>query len=501
MSDHLFQLSDEFQVMPPLSDEEYEALKSDIAVNGVEDPIVHDEEMTVIDGHHRIRACRELDIDIETVPTQSVVGLSHQEKRDKAYKLNLQRRHLEHGQKKEIVDQYLLNDWDGDRSKVNGKRWEKALGKDLSVGWSTVSRRFSELRSDGKFVHLNIFTKDTKKQKVRDYIEKHPDASNRSVAKTVEPDISYNTVRNWRAEWEEDEENDTEDTAKTPGIKSYGHASDADERVENTEEIVEATTDESSPESVTETAEEVAEKVNNGETTPEEAKQEVKAATNKAEKEKKREQKQDQFREEVRDETAVNIEHGDFAKQLSGEAGQYDHIVTDPPYDEDAIAEWEKLARTAKEVLKPGGLLIAYSGKYHLPSVYDALEAELEYFWQCIVVHSGAGARVWPRNLRTNYKPVIVYAKPPVEELEGLGHDVIDGAGREKDDHEWQQATAESIDLIEQLTEPNDMILDPMCGSGTTGVAALAENRRVHLIDRDEEAVETARERCADVIQ
>lgn len=179
---------------------------------------------------------------------------------------------------------------------------------------------------------------------------------------------------------------------------------------------------------------------------------------------------------------------------------RYDHIITDPPYDEDAVAEWQKVATVAADVLKPGGLFAAYSGKYHLPDVYGALQSELEYFWQCVVIHDGGGARVFPRNIRTNYKPVLVFAKPPVEKLEDLGHDVIDGGGREKDDHEWQQATAEAAGLIDQLTEPNDLILDPMCGSGTTGVAALEQNRRVHLIDRDEEAVESARKRCADVI-
>jgi hypothetical protein len=158
------------------------------------------------------------------------------------------------------------------------------------------------------------------------------------------------------------------------------------------------------------------------------------------------------------------------------------------------------LGRVASDALKPGGLLIAYSGKYHLPDVYETLTEELEYFWQCVVVHGGAGARVWQRNVRTNYKPVVVFANPPLQELDDLGHDVIEGAGREKEDHEWQQATGEAVELIKQLTEPNDLILDPMCGSGTTGVAALEQGRRVHLIDRDEDAVETARERCADVI-
>jgi DNA (cytosine-5)-methyltransferase 1 len=280
MTDHLFQLSDEFQVMPPLSDEEYEALKSDIAVNGVEDPIVHDEEMTVIDGHHRVRACRELGVDIETVPTQSVVGLSHQEKRNKAYKLNLQRRHLEHGQKSEIVDKYLLNDWDGDRSGEGDDSWQEVLAKGLGVSEGLIEVRFAELRSRDKFLNLKIFAKDTREQKVKEYIEDNPDASNRTVAENVEPNISYETVRNWRDEWEEDEEEDTTDTTETPEITTYGRASDADERVENTEKVVEATADKSSPESVTETAEEVAEKVNNGEMSPDEAQRQVRDKKN-----------------------------------------------------------------------------------------------------------------------------------------------------------------------------------------------------------------------------
>jgi ParB-like chromosome segregation protein Spo0J len=264
--------------------------------------------------------------------------------------------------------------------------------------------------------------------------------------------------------------------------------------------VKEKATSEDEPEPVREAAQEAWDDLQSGDESFNSAYQEVKTAENKVEKQQRREQEKDQFKEAVAADDAVEIDHGDFIDVLEGETDTYDHIITDPPYDEDAVAEWEKLAEVASDVLKPSGLLAAYSGKYHLPDVYDALAGELEYFWQCIVVHGGGGARVWPRNIRTNYKPVLVFAKPPVEKLDGLGHDVIDGPGQEKDAHEWQQATAEAADLIDQLTEPNDRILDPMCGSGTTGVAALEQNRRVHLIDRDEEAVESARRRCADVI-
>jgi DNA modification methylase len=49
--------------------------------------------------------------------------------------------------------------------------------------------------------------------------------------------------------------------------------------------------------------------------------------------------------------------------------------------------------------------------------------------------------------------------------------------------------TAKSVALMRWLlrliTEPGDIVLDPFGGSGTTGVAALAEGRRVIIIERD----------------
>jgi ParB-like chromosome segregation protein Spo0J len=49
-----------FQVLPPLSGEDYAALKSDIAVRGVLVPVEYDEEGNILDGHHRVHICAEL---------------------------------------------------------------------------------------------------------------------------------------------------------------------------------------------------------------------------------------------------------------------------------------------------------------------------------------------------------------------------------------------------------------------------------------------------------
>ena len=48
----------------------------------------------------------------------------------------------------------------------------------------------------------------------------------------------------------------------------------------------------------------------------------------------------------------------------------------------------------------------------------------------------------------------------------------------EKTGHPCQFPVAIPQRLIKALTEPNDLVLDPFAGSGTTGVAAIVEKRR-----------------------
>jgi len=51
-----------YQVMRPLSEEEYRDLRDDIALRGVQVPVIVDTAGRIIDGHHRVRACIELGI-------------------------------------------------------------------------------------------------------------------------------------------------------------------------------------------------------------------------------------------------------------------------------------------------------------------------------------------------------------------------------------------------------------------------------------------------------
>ncbi len=94
---------DKFQLMPPLGQDEYQALKEDIQQRGVLVPIVVDADGTVIDGHHRKRAYNEikkLGFELPDLPVERRTDLANeQDKRDLAVSLNLQRRHLNRAQR------------------------------------------------------------------------------------------------------------------------------------------------------------------------------------------------------------------------------------------------------------------------------------------------------------------------------------------------------------------------------------------------------------------
>ena len=127
-----------FQVMPPLTDDDFAALKADIQANGLLIPVEVDEDGNVLDGHHRVRACTELGIEWRG-KGRCARGLTEAEKRSHARRLNIARRHLTGEQKRELIAQQLV-----DTPEQSDRAIAKALGVRPQAVAGGPGRRWTE---------------------------------------------------------------------------------------------------------------------------------------------------------------------------------------------------------------------------------------------------------------------------------------------------------------------------------------------------------------------
>ena len=183
--------------------------------------------------------------------------------------------------------------------------------------------------------------------------------------------------------------------------------------------------------------------------------------------------------------------------ELDIEAGTADLVFTDPPYPREYLPLWSDLAKMAAAALKPGGLLVAYTGQYHLPEVMCRLGEHLTYTWCGAVICTGAHASMQRYRINVGSKPMLWYARGPYLPWAGWAPDTVRSPTPEKDAHEWQQSLGPALTLIERLTVAGDLVVDPFLGSGTTAVACHQLGRRFIGCDIDAAAVAVARERAS----
>jgi hypothetical protein len=188
----------------------------------------------------------------------------------------------------------------------------------------------------------------------------------------------------------------------------------------------------------------------------------------------------------------VSIEHC-AAVDLPLNADAADLILTDPPYPAEYLSCWDDLAQVAKHALKPGGLLVAYSGQMFVREALAALSG-LEYVWLAAIVHDGPFFQLRKHKIQVGWKPLLVFGKPPIA-ITSEWLDTLTDGHREKSYHGWQQAEAEAAQIIEAFTVPGDLVVDPFVGGGTTAAAAVKTGRLFAGCDIDEGNAARARER------
>ena len=204
--------------------------------------------------------------------------------------------------------------------------------------------------------------------------------------------------------------------------------------------------------------------------------------------------------EATRESERFRLITGDFMDEMEQlDSESIAAIITDPPYEEKYIPLYEDLAKRAARVLRPGGSLVVMSGQYYLPQVLERMVLYMDYQWTLAYLTPGGTPTIWQRKVNTFWKPVLWFVKGRYDG-NWIG-DVCTSPVSDKRFHEWGQSEEGMAELVERFTLPGDLILDPFCGGGTTGVVALQLGRRFIGIDEKETAIEMTAARLWNIIK
>jgi site-specific DNA-methyltransferase (adenine-specific) len=192
------------------------------------------------------------------------------------------------------------------------------------------------------------------------------------------------------------------------------------------------------------------------------------------------------------------------------EPDSVDLIVTDPAYDTldehrnmDAkiprLTDWfetvsfdylENFLLTCSEVLKPGNhlyLICDWKTGKRLPEKIGKLVLQNILIWDKIQIGMGY-------HWRKTYEFIMFYSSGHAKQLNNLAKsDILRFIKLRGDNYYPTQKPPRMIqELIENSSIPGDLVIDPFCGSGMIGVAALDCNRLFQGSDISKTACELA---------
>ncbi|HSF50416.1 MAG TPA: DNA methyltransferase [Nitrososphaeraceae archaeon] len=177
-----------------------------------------------------------------------------------------------------------------------------------------------------------------------------------------------------------------------------------------------------------------------------------------------------------------------------------DLIFTDPPYATEHIHIYSELAALANRVLKPGGSVVTYIGQHNLPEILEIFTSNnLKFWWPIAVKHTGPTTAFHQRKVCVLWKPLLWFVKgdklsefSPITALNEYLYDYVESKPADKILHSWEQSPVEAEHVIKKLTVENQIVLDPLMGVGTTGIAALNLKRKFIGIEIEQEKFKIA---------
>ena len=181
--------------------------------------------------------------------------------------------------------------------------------------------------------------------------------------------------------------------------------------------------------------------------------------------------------------------------RMSIEPASVDVLLCDPLYGKDDLLMYRDIAKLAANVLRPGGWCLCYAGKMFINRVHAAMSTHLEYAWTFDVIHKKPTV-IDNINIAQRAKYVVGFRFQPSAPWWGPFSDRLEFAA-EKVASKLQQPVEEAEYLLGNLCPKGGIVLDPCCGTGTTGVAAAQLGLPFIGGDNNPEMIEKAKGRLA----
>lgn len=143
--------------------------------------------------------------------------------------------------------------------------------------------------------------------------------------------------------------------------------------------------------------------------------------------------------------------HADFREHIARQDFIPDNsaglIFTDAPYLEKYIPLYGNLAEFGAAKLTPGAFLITYYWGKHTDRVIELMNAHLKLFWVC-GVYMERPAYYRPLHIKSHLKLLLVYRKPPLNEIYWSPFEDVVSGGKAKANYEWEQPIDEAAHFI-----------------------------------------------------
>jgi DNA modification methylase len=117
--------------------------------------------------------------------------------------------------------------------------------------------------------------------------------------------------------------------------------------------------------------------------------------------------------------------------------------------------------------------------------------------WTAAVLLPGRHNLFHRKKIFGRWRPVAMFSAGPYEARIPIVDALwAEGSGAKRlDDHPWQQAAQPFERIVEMVTLPGELVVDPFLGSATTGLGCITTGRNLLGVDLDPGAVSMASDR------